>query len=269
MASKYRRALITYIDILGFRELIEASKTNASEVENILELVRGVKQEFSAGGRATTTPDNRPKSIFYSTNFSDLTVRTTLIDETPSNSNISEYLNWEFLYIGGRQLQLALKGVLLRGGICVGDIYVDKEYVFGPGLVKSYALESKYAVFPRVAVDWKALHDGEKNLLEGLWHDRYIRAEDGVFYIDYLFSGFLDHYSFPGGEYPDPWQIIEGHKNKIEEKLQGIEQQDERVRQKYMWMGLYHNKVVERLSERIADSHAGRLHENLILNLTF
>lgn len=269
MVSGYRRALITYIDILGFRELIEKSKNNSRDVENILELVRSVKQDFSIGGRLGLTEDKKVRRIFYATNFSDLTVRTTIVDDTFSSEQIAEYLNWELMYVGSRQLQLALNGILLRGGICVGNIFADNEYVFGPGLIKSYALESKYAVFPRIAIDWKALHGADKNLLPGIWNDRYSRGEDGVFYVDYLFGTFLDYYSFPGGEYPNPWVIIEGHKKTIEEKIDGIEQLDERVKQKYMWMALYHNKVLTRLVERVADNHHGRLHGSQILNLTF
>ena len=48
------------------------------------------------------------------------------------------------------QSLLSQYGLLLRGGIAVGKPYQDNEVVYGPGLVKAYALESKYAVYPRV-----------------------------------------------------------------------------------------------------------------------
>lgn len=46
-------------------------------------------------------------------------------------------------------------GWLVRGGITIGDFYIDDMFVWGAALVKAYELEEKIAVYPRVILDEK------------------------------------------------------------------------------------------------------------------
>ena len=81
----YREALVAYIDILGFRKLIETSAVNPSTVPTLLNALSELKQQTSGGGRVIHEEGKqRPTSIFRAFNFSDLTVRATYID-TSSN----------------------------------------------------------------------------------------------------------------------------------------------------------------------------------------
>jgi hypothetical protein len=47
----YREALVAYIDILGFRKLIETSAVNPSTVPTLLNALSELKQQTSGGGR--------------------------------------------------------------------------------------------------------------------------------------------------------------------------------------------------------------------------
>jgi len=85
----YREALLAYIDILGFRKLIEASATNASIIPAIFTSLRELKKHVHAGGRVTREEaSQRPASIFRAFNFSDLTVRATFIDTSTNYLDI-------------------------------------------------------------------------------------------------------------------------------------------------------------------------------------
>jgi len=76
--AAYREAVLVYIDILGFRKLIETSTTTPSTVPTILNALRELKQQTSEGGRVIHEEGKqRPTWIFRGFNFSDLTVRAT------------------------------------------------------------------------------------------------------------------------------------------------------------------------------------------------
>ena len=47
------------------------------------------------------------------------------------------------------------KGILLRGGITVGQLCHKDNIVYGPAMVEAYELESKSAIYPRVIVSEK------------------------------------------------------------------------------------------------------------------
>jgi hypothetical protein len=248
----YRRALITYIDVLGFRELIEKSRKDPGQVGHIADLLGIAKNHLSSGGRIHRDDAGRPVRIFYSFSFSDLIVRCT---EIPHDANIGDFVNWELLYISDKQWELARNGVLLRGGMCIGNIYVDSNFVFGPGLVKAYELEANYAVFPRIIIDRDLLHKFEKEPGTLFWHDYITRGEDGAYFADYLFGAFLGDLGF--GEGVDPWVMLEAHRDQIQKAIcTGRASWAERVKQKYMWLALYHNSTVRRLRERMSSSSA-------------
>src|SRR6266581_1138245 len=150
--ATYSQVLVTYIDILGFADLIKESQTDTRYVEKIVSLLTTMKDELSTGGRSHRGPDGRKEKIFTSFNFSDLIVRTTRI---PDGVNIGDYLDWELFYLGEKQLSLALEGHLVRGGICVGELFIGagNTILFGPDLVNVYKLESEKAVYERIVVD--------------------------------------------------------------------------------------------------------------------
>lgn len=44
-------------------------------------------------------------------------------------------------------------GWLVRGGITIGDFYIDDTIVWGPALLRAYELEDKLAIYPRIILD--------------------------------------------------------------------------------------------------------------------
>ena len=157
----YHKALVSYIDLLGFAELINDSLTDPLEVAKIAGLLTTMKEELSAGGRIHRDAKERVVKIFASFNFSDLIVRSTRI---PDEAEVSSIVDWELFYLGGKQLDLAMDGVLVRGGMSLGDLFASKEnsIVFGPALVDAYKLESQSAVYPRILIDRRLITKGQE-----------------------------------------------------------------------------------------------------------
>src|SRR5438067_1265751 len=119
MNDTYRMAIVTYLDILGFSRLIDETRSDPSRTAKIAEALSNVKEKTSAGGRIHRNDGGEKQKIFYSFNFSDLTVRCTIV---PAGVDLGEYLNWELLYVSNIQLSLLREGVPIRGGISIGEI---------------------------------------------------------------------------------------------------------------------------------------------------
>src|ERR1700694_4997201 len=109
-STSYSQALVSYIAVLGFADLIKESETTADGVSKIVRLLTTMKDEFSIGGRIHRRPDGRTEKIFHSFNFSDLIGRTTRI---PDGADIGAYLDWELFYLSEKQLSLAIEGHLV------------------------------------------------------------------------------------------------------------------------------------------------------------
>ena len=52
---------------------------------------------------------------------------------------------------------LTVYGLLVRGAIVRGELYIDDEVVLGESLIHAYELESKAAVYPRILIDESAI----------------------------------------------------------------------------------------------------------------
>lgn len=224
----YETCIVTFIDILGFRDIV--AKSSAAEISAMLTLLRKTTE-------ISEVPQARSEVDYYA--FSDSIVRVRRI----SNS-VVETIGVEANDIGLAQLDLAHRGVLIRGGLTVGQVYSDGRSIFGPAMIRAYDLESKDAISPRVLIDPQVVQSAgiskliASKKIAGLIGNMLSEPlSDGVV-IDYL-SVALDELD----EDADVLEMLKRHKEVIEAGLiatSGVE----RVRAKYEWLFRYHNRFV-------------------------
>src|SRR5881394_1122419 len=163
----YSLHLISYIDILGFRELVAEKSPNF--------ISKAIRRVIEA-----TAPDaqilkrNRENYI----NFSDLIVHTVPI-LSPANKKFREGLAFvEINSLALAQAALIGEGLLLRGALTIGEIERTYSVLFGPGLISAYELERHQAQFPRIVVD--------PNLFEALKEVPLLRAHEYSEEMEYI-----------------------------------------------------------------------------------
>jgi hypothetical protein len=258
LAENYDKTLVSYVDVLGFADLLKERTST-----DIARLLRTMKQNFAAGGRVHRTRNDEIVKIFKSFNFSDLIIRTTRIEP---DAEIRDIIESELFYLSENQLSLAIEGILIRGGICTDDLCAvpQDSIVFGPALVKSYKLESEYAVYPRIVIDRDMIWEAQDKGYVAFFQDYCLRGEDGAYFVDYLFGASLNGLvaGLPGDQ-PDAEQRIEAHRDMIvkfvDERIKGQSNPiPERVKQKWIWLSLYHNSVIQRLKERLQQITRGK-----------
>ena len=247
---KYKISFITYIDVLGFKNIVASSKPQ--RVHNIL---RYMKKGLSGSGELSKIIERRIL------NFSDTIIRSTnVLSKTNKKQRIGLFYN-ELCDIIYFQADMIINGVFLRGGITIDYLYHKSSIIFGPGLIEAHRLESQQAIYPRVIIDNSvfAVHK-QTNLLSGAMHDfetdiSYIsnlicKDKKGVFFVDYLRA--IDTICPIGticGEGNDYIKFIFDHRQQIINaytKNKG----KRKITAKYRWLASYHNWVVSGLNEK-------------------
>ena len=239
----YRKAIVTFIDIIGFKELVK--KRTAAEIHEILSELA----TWSAGDTDEITNEgvaSIPVGLVGAIAFSDNVVRVCPIDSDEGGHGA---LFHELLSLVHVQATLARRGVFLRGGVTVDDIYMSSGMVFGPGLVRAYELESLLAIYPRIVVDPAAIHAlfvhpamrGHHNVETDLQYiDELLReSEDGFYFVDYL-KACRSELADPGEGYP---LLLREHARFITQAAEKISELAS-AKQKYLWLARYHNTVV-------------------------
>lgn len=124
-------------------------------------------------------------------------------------------------------------GWLLRGGITIGNLFIDDVMVWGEALVKAYYLEDKIANYPRVIIDEKVIDQiGNSEELR-----EYIRKDfDGQFFLNYLCDCHFCGQMLMNG-FEQMKKEVEYHYN-------------EKVKQKFFWHMNFINSELDRKNEK-------------------
>jgi hypothetical protein len=132
MTIRYKENIVLFMDVLGFSNLVYNKDQN--QIESYFTYVLNDFNKFLS-----------QKKYKY------LLISDSIVVSCKSNKeNLSELI----FVISKIQYQLLLRGILLRGGISFGNLYINKSnnIIVGPGLINAYQLE-KSAKYPRIILD--------------------------------------------------------------------------------------------------------------------
>lgn len=245
----YEKRILAFLDILGFSTMVEDSKVDTSirrKIKNATEIIR-----------SETDYEYEEKKV---STFSDSAVISYRIK---SQSSLF-YLLIDIIHL---QLKLGALGIMIRGGIAVGDCYHDGKIVFGPAMNEAYRLESKVALWPRVVIKKETLNIGIAESLDPnpyamkydipdimscLKRDDYNEESNNpeLYFVDFLRQPqeLIDF----GDEYFE-WlrdfrvAIVEGlnrYSSKNEDNTELSKADAEKIFKKYRWIMNYWNSVV-------------------------
>jgi len=144
------------------------------------------------------------------------------------------------------------------------------RFFFGHALVKSYRLEQDYAIYPRLVIDRDLIYRGSSGVGIGEKDQTVRRGEDGVYCLNYLYAAFMKAH---GTSHKRALAILFDHRQAVEALLEDRvhkpatpeKKATERLKQKFMWLGLYHNSVIWQLkAERFYSTNSDKLDRSLI-----
>jgi hypothetical protein len=170
--SAYQERYCAYVDIIGFRGLINGLREAPSNFETLRSLLQKVH--------------SRPRN----TRPSDPEVRAQSISDAVALSTEVHPRGLELLFdaLEALAIDLLCEGYFVRGAVVKGRLYHDEHMVFGEALVRAFEFESEQARYPRIVVLQEVredmLHYSGQRLNPKM--DRVRSSEDGPMYLDVL-----------------------------------------------------------------------------------
>jgi len=256
---QYEDCLVSFIDVLGFRSLVE--ERTAEEIYVIIKTLEKYTQPDEHGQKSRSMDEVRLYSRAFAHAISDAIVRVRPF-WTQQRDGALVYELLDLLYA---QIELVNSGILIRAGMSIGQCHAgfDGEGpFFGPALIKAYEIESKAATHPRIVIDEAVLEAhrtveqlrGEHNTFE--YEANFIMKilkldSDGKYFIDYL----ANHSEFDDlGTY---FQFIEKHAELIRIGLKK-NAGNSSVLPKYEWLKNYHNTYVKKWGDGATKDEASQ-----------
>jgi hypothetical protein len=238
--NSYEMGLLSYIDILGFSDLIDESKMgDPNVIERIARLLHTFERQFTGSGRVAFDANKIPKNLSHYRNFSDLMLRLTLME----GEDLVQAVNWEIWSLAQRQMTVVLEGILLRGSLTMDNVYCKDNLIFGPAVVSGYLMERDLALYPRIIVDDKLMLKVRSSPTTGRFSSEYLTmGEDGLEFVDYIVGAYLDRHSLL-----EPHEILQLHRQIVLTKLNELDSKDTKRKAKVWWMWQYHNRSIDRI----------------------
>ena len=136
----YRKKFVAFVDILGFKELVIAAEREPQLLDFIAIIMGKLRRTCCEnpyhGGRITQFSD----CIVMSYNATEDGLSFLMMNCTLLTTNLIQH------------------GILLRGGISVGNLCHDDELLFGIGMNRAYAFDSSGQP-PRISIDQLVLDE--------------------------------------------------------------------------------------------------------------
>ncbi|TXH33127.1 MAG: hypothetical protein E6Q98_22995 [Rhodospirillaceae bacterium] len=241
MPNQYENRVVAFVDILGFKGLVEEADKNEEKRTALIEVLGNIN-DVSLPWKTDGTTDLQTQ------NFSD-----SLILSARNDSQGLWHILFVLDHLAGKLLRM---GVLVRGGVTIGPMYHDDKIVFGRGVNKAYALESTIAKYPRVILGASAKKAAERyasedEVADALHHARIVRDRDGVWYLNYLLmlatynsQGPVDEAAKRHTLFKDGCKIQKIIQSRIDEMIEAPD-----VYAKWEWLAQYWNNTVAKLGE--------------------
>ena len=199
---KLQNYYLAYFDVLGYKAFFNEEESDhqkfLKDILGTLDYVKSQVNEFSSFS-------SRIGLRVYSDNFLLYIKAEGQQDKLYEDFNALVALTSVVALIQVKILEQYC--ILLRGGITKGEFYVDENIIFGKGLIQAVEIESKRAIYPRVAIDVDSFC--LKNY-DSLWKSLIKKDDDGIYFVDY-FS--INHYLAVG--LGNPIEIIQTLRKQI------------------------------------------------------
>lgn len=222
MEHKLEEYVVAFIDILG------ASKKISDNSEKSLNIVHAVYENALASCEKLYNNDSiknlKPKVRIFSDNI-------VIAVPTKENGDFSAFISIAILS-GLIQHEFLHYKYLVRGGIAIGDFFVDDTMLWGNALLDAYYIENNISIFPRIVVHPETV--AKLHLANNEKRQKWILQDaDGLFFVDYMQkAAFDDNYI----------KLLLYRINECEKLL--IEATDIKSNQKVLWHSTYlHSKL--------------------------
>lgn len=154
--KEYKNCYVAFLDILGFKYMIDHEKCNY--IFSIYSLIK------KAVEKANFNLNNSDIKAFNEIKYKVMSDSIIIyIEENTPDAFFALIRTCQML----QMLLLSLDTpILIRGGISNGNLFVENDIFFGNGLTQAYLIESTISNYPRIIFTNKLLSEARNNYKE-------------------------------------------------------------------------------------------------------
>lgn len=240
-AEQYHDRYCAFVDILGFRQLIERLNDSPASFSALHDLLLRIHTPHSRIATDKIETDFRAQSIS---------------DAVAISANVNGLgLDQIFLSLQSLSIDLLSEGYFVRGSVVRAPLFHDDRTVFGQALVRAFHFESEIAKYPRIVVTEEVRDDMISYIARSEPDTIYPKMDvlrqsaDGPMYLDVLQPVVSLLKKADSGYYDlSPQEKIEHQKylqirNRIQERY-GQAMDHPRHFKKVRWFARYWNEVI-------------------------
>ncbi len=242
MEIKFKNRAVAFIDVLGFKSVVEGAAKNSNEdLEELQSLVNFLKEPIELkdkSGNIQIVNDEQLLPTHLS--ISDSIILSTPLHLPHGHSERRWYCGLSILVMRVIQITLILldKGYLIRGGISVGKVCHNSENIVGPAYQEAYQIETN-TEHPRIELSdsakrfWRRENDPDNSMC--IFHDnRYIVNGLHAYYFDknYISLQYPGRYTSP--EYIPDEHILNHYSNEVSKKIDNL-MHCKKAQRKWQW----------------------------------
>ena len=145
----YENRFVAFIDILGFKNLIDKTANDEKEMDRVLKVLKYTANIEKDNYEGLLPGKDITKEV---TVFSDSIVIS--YSEDLSIGGALFHILMDLVYIC---VDLLNENIFIRGGVSCGSMYHKDNICFGPAMNRAYILEENDAIYPRIIIDPDAI----------------------------------------------------------------------------------------------------------------
>lgn len=220
---KLKTSVVAFLDVLGSRVASHAADAQR-ELDNLYDALTAPR---------VAELRRRDSWMHAVATFTDNVVIGVPVDE---RDDAESEISWMSRLVSRYQLELALRGVFIRGGVAIGSLWIGDGFAFGRGLIDAHDLESRQADVPRVILS-RDVEDRVRSYTryyggadKAPWNNDLVLSIDDKPFVNYLNAPARDELD----------GVLAGHRDAV-----AAARFDNcfslRVTAKYDWLARYHN----------------------------
>ena len=226
---KYEKYIVACIDMLGVKEALKTDKDILNKIYITYHLFEMLLEKESV----RTGIDFKVQYKSFSDN---IVICAKFCKNVSKEITQKVFFDAVVLFVATCS---AFCGLLLRGGINIGDLYFDDNFVIGEALIKAYKLESELAIYPRIIIDKKSYSE------LSVGYQAWFKKDIDYYFVDFLNKcNLFENTVLINKENPDSNTGTEKFKKLLLENI-CKNNSNEKVLQKISWLINYFNNFCD------------------------
>lgn len=225
-------SVVAFVDVLGFVQRTSEAYASGTAPQLLVDIRTALQRAFCHVEPHTDV--GRP--LWSIAAFTD-----NIVLGRPISDDGEGELGVTMMKLSRFQLEMVRAGFFVRGGVTVGQLYMDGQFVFGDGLIEAHRLESTVARDPRIVLSTSARDYLNQHMsyyggpAGSPQYDEVLLDADRQWFLNYL-----EALNRTEEELPPDIDGIRQHKERIEAALSTYASTPP-IWSKYAWVAGYHD----------------------------